>query len=86
MKAFLLVTNLEDFSRLKEDNLITLLQYCFKTMELISWDVKEVIELSKLTTLPYLNFVNLMYTKFSTSAIMRVGAERGDLWDVLADD
>ena len=49
-------------------------------MEMISKDEKEILALSK-STMPYLSFINYMYEKFSTSAIMRVGAERGDLWD-----
>jgi len=50
-------------------------------MEIISSEkTGEILALSK-STMPYLNYINLMYEKFSTSAFMRVGAERGDLWD-----
>ena len=56
----------EDKAQDGKEQLMILLIYIFKALELISSGDKQVIEVNKLTTLPYINFVNYMYEWFST--------------------
>lgn len=63
---------------LGEEFSTTLLQYVFKAMELWHLEEKKVTEITNSTNL--VSYTNAVIEKFRTRAIMRVGAEREDLW------
>ena len=82
MKSFNKISTKDQEELIKslgEDKAISLLKYCYKSMELFHREEKSIIEIC--STQKILNFVNTAFKDYYTAGIMRTAFERGDLYD-----